>query len=98
MKDPMPPLCRHDDPSWCTAECDEMNARFDAWMQRQHTFTADDYTRMWFYGGGFRNWFMACYLGYREFGYGPVASALWVVPNLACLTWDWLRHRFTRRG
>lgn len=33
-RDPMPPLCRHDDPSWCTAECEEMARKFDEWVKR----------------------------------------------------------------
>lgn len=32
--DPMPELCNHDDPSWCTAECEEKIRLFDEWAQR----------------------------------------------------------------
>lgn len=33
--DPMPKLCRHDDPSWCNEECEEKTRKFDEWMRRQ---------------------------------------------------------------
>ena len=28
----MPELCKHDDPSWCTAECEAKAKRFDKWI------------------------------------------------------------------
>jgi hypothetical protein len=55
--------------------------------------TADEYTRLWLKSGKLRHWIAACYLGYRECGVGRVASALWLVPNFACMAWDWLRVR-----
>jgi hypothetical protein len=58
--------------------------------------TSDEYTRLWFKGGKFRHWIAACYLGYRESDYGRVASALWLVPNFACLAWDWIKVRVLR--
>lgn len=59
--------------------------------------TSDEYTRLWFKGGKFRHWIAACYLGYRECGVGRVVSALWLVPNFACLAWDWFCAHVLRR-
>ena len=31
----MPELCHHDDPTWCTPECEEKIRLFDEWAKRQ---------------------------------------------------------------
>jgi hypothetical protein len=35
--DPRPELCHHDDPSWCTRECNEKIQRLHEWMRRRTT-------------------------------------------------------------
>jgi hypothetical protein len=34
IRDPMPELCKHDDPSWCGPDCEEKIRKFDEWMRR----------------------------------------------------------------
>lgn len=34
-KDPIPELCNHDDPSWCTPECAQKADAFDAWIRKR---------------------------------------------------------------
>lgn len=34
VTDPMPKLCSHDDPMWCTEECREKARAFDEWLRR----------------------------------------------------------------
>lgn len=54
--------------------------------------TSDEYTRLWFYRGRFRHFIAACYLGYREGGYGLVASTFWTALNMAWVGWDRIWH------
>jgi hypothetical protein len=61
-------------------------------MTTSPRMTADQYTKLWFYRGKFRYFIAACYLGYREGGYGRLTSALWVIPNVAWVGWDRLWH------
>lgn len=32
-REPIPELCHHDDPSWCTTECAQKADAFDAWVR-----------------------------------------------------------------